>query len=177
MSSDAELLGRAQALVAKYAPVDVELIGRTGIEELGAAHVVLVDCRTAAERAVSVIPHAISRDEFERTRGAEAALAAKQTVVPYCTVGMRSGSYARQLISEYADRGLAVKNGEGVLLWSIEGGKLEGPDGAETLRLHTFGPEFRVVRLEIEAVQFAGRGAGGLIEIAREGIARLFGGR
>lgn len=170
-SSPRLLREQARALVAKYAPAGTKLIGKAEIDALDPP-CVLVDVRTAPERAVSMIPGAISRDEFERTDGVEAALRAGRCVVPYCTVGMRSGNYALSLQKRYAKRGLRVHNGEGILLWSIDGGRLEH-DGVGTSRLHTFSPEFTVVRDDVEAVQFAGAGLVGVLHVVKEGVGRV----
>lgn len=80
----------------------------------------LVDVRSSPEREVSFIPHSVSKDTFEQQlkrmdedqrRDAQA----NWLVVPYCTVGYRSGAYAEQL----QRRGFAnVRNGEGILLWT-----------------------------------------------------------
>ncbi|KAG8460893.1 hypothetical protein KFE25_010644 [Diacronema lutheri] len=162
---------RVVALVERYAPAGVELISRAEIDALG-SRAILIDCRTAAERGVSTLPNAVSRDEFERARGAEAALAEERWVVPYCTVGMRSGEYALELQRQHALRGLRVRNGEGVLLWSLDGGGLVGPDGKATSRLHTFAPRFTIVRADVQAVQFAGVGLMGVFAVMREGAVR-----
>ena len=78
---------------------------------------VLVDCRTVPEQAVSVIPTAISRPSFEARE--EAFLAAARadpsfTVVPYCTVGARSGSYARKLVARGFPQAQVVSSSGGV---------------------------------------------------------------
>lgn len=71
---------RALELVSRCAPSGVSLVDKAGIDALGSG-IVLVDCRTAAEHAVSMIPNAVSRDEFERMGSAEAALLAGCCVV------------------------------------------------------------------------------------------------
>ena len=61
--------------------------------------VILIDVRDAEEQAVSMIPGAVTADEFERDWKDE-LIGSKRpevTAVPYCTVGYRSGSYARKL--------------------------------------------------------------------------------
>ena len=67
--------------------------------------VVLVDVRSEPEIAVSMLPGAITRAEFEQNRQAFAG----RIVVPYCTVGGRSLVYAWKL----ADQGIDVRNYRG----------------------------------------------------------------
>jgi rhodanese-related sulfurtransferase len=175
--SEEQLRFKAAALVSRYAPTGIERIDKAGIDALG-ERAVLVDCRTHAEREVSIIPGALSREQFERDGGAEVALAQGRTVIPYCTVGLRSGNYALELKRRH--EGLKVSNGEGIVQWSVEGGELVRPPGGErggerTDRLHVFGPAFSVVREGIEPVTFGGGGAAGLLHMAREAIGRLAG--
>lgn len=163
-----DLRARALALVSRYAPPGVATLHKAGVDALG-PRALLVDCRTADERAVSTIPGAVSRDEFERGGGPAAALREGRCVVPYCTVGLRSGNYALDLQRRHG--GLEVRNSEGILLWSIDGGGLEC-GGAPTSRLHAFGPEFAVVRRGVEPVLFGGGGLLGMLAVAREAAGR-----
>uniref|UniRef100_A0A0G4H6V2 Rhodanese domain-containing protein n=1 Tax=Chromera velia CCMP2878 TaxID=1169474 RepID=A0A0G4H6V2_9ALVE len=91
---------------------------------------VLVDVRDEEERRVSVIPGSFSKDEFEReVAGLTEESQLKTTtedakepfdpsavrVVPYCTIGYRSGLCVRDL----KVRGFTQsRNGEGVILWA-----------------------------------------------------------
>ena len=100
-------------------------------ESLGSGDIVLVDVRTDRERGVSTLPGAISADEFE-SRQEELA---GQTVVAYCTVGVRSSNYVREM----RRRGVEVLNLEGsVLAWTHIGGQLV-LDGMATDRVHVYG--------------------------------------
>ena len=100
-------------------------------ESLGSAGIVLVDVRTDEERSVSTLPGAISAEEFESRVGELAG----QTVVAYCTVGVRSSNYSRQML----ERGIEVLNLEGsVLAWTHIRGQLV-QDGVATDRVHVFG--------------------------------------
>lgn len=100
-------------------------------DSLGAGAIVLVDVRTDRERSVSTLPGAISADEFE-SRMEELA---GRTVVAYCTVGVRSSSYVREM----GRRGVDVLNLEGsVLAWTHIGGPLV-LDGVATDRVHVYG--------------------------------------
>ncbi len=100
-------------------------------DSLGSGGIVLVDVRTDEERSVSTLPGAIGAEEFE-SRLKELA---GRTVVAYCTVGVRSSNYSRQMLV----RGVEVLNLEGsVLAWTHVRGQLVR-DGAATDRVHVFG--------------------------------------
>lgn len=99
---------------------------------------VLVDVRTPAEQAVSMLPGAITRDAFEAAR----ALYADKTVVTYCTIGARSGDYADELRQE----GVEVFNLKGsILSWTQAGLPLVDLEGSETRRVHTYGGKWDLV--------------------------------
>lgn len=84
--------------------------------------VVVVDVRTSAEQAVSMIPGAITADDFEANAGDYKG----STIVTYCTIGHRSGLYAQPLLA----RGFNVFNLKGAILsWTHSGGGLTTPDG------------------------------------------------
>ena len=73
--------------------------------------IILVDCRTAAERAVGIIPNAINRDTFESKYMTPTKVPAGVIIAPYCTIGYRSGQFAVALTK----RGFrVVRNHEGV---------------------------------------------------------------
>ena len=102
-----------------------------------AAHIVLVDVRETAETDVSVIPGALTKEQFEANidqyRGAQ--------VVAYCTVGGRSFLYARDL----QNRGFRAANFKASIIgWCEAGGELTGPTGEPTRRVHTYSAAFSV---------------------------------
>ncbi len=111
---------------------DVPTITASALREsLGSGEIVLVDVRTDRERSVSTLPGAISAAEFE-SRLEELA---GRTVVAYCTVGVRSSNYVREM----RGRGVEALNLEGsVLSWTHIGGQLV-LDGVATDRLHVYG--------------------------------------
>jgi rhodanese-related sulfurtransferase len=136
----------------------------------------LVDVRSEAEMAVSMIPGSISREEFEKRQVVhrDDRLSTNVTVVPYCTVGYRSGRYCDQLVQ----RGFPphrVKYGEGIVLWThlpgatlvtrrtprqqrpcgdgTPGGSNEGEE--QTRRCHTFGADWAHVGPHFEPVYFS----------------------
>ena len=93
---------------------------------------VLVDVRTEAEQAVSMLPHAVPAGVIEREPGPWVG----RRLVAYCTIGYRSGLWAR----DQGARGLTVENlAGGVLAWSWAGGRFVA-DGAPTTTVHVYGP-------------------------------------
>lgn len=93
--------------------------------------VVLIDVREAEERAVSIIPGAITPAQFE----ARPDHYAGKPLVAYCTIGYRSGLYAQRL----RRRGLRAFNLRGgILLWTHAGQPVVH-DGKPVRRLHVYG--------------------------------------
>ena len=80
-----------------------------------------------------------TKAEFEKHRKNYRDL----TVIPYCTVGGRSGAYAQQL----AESGVKVKNYKGSILdWVQHKLPLVTRDGQPTNRVHTYSSRYRVPR-------------------------------
>ncbi len=125
---------------------DVATITVSALRDLQESNtIVLIDVRTDREREVSVLPGAISQRQFE----AHIDKFAGRPVIAYCTIGVRSSSYARAM----AERGVEVLNLEGSLLaWTHLGGKLRTADGAETRRVHVYGRRWNLVAQGYEAV-------------------------
>ena len=113
----------------------------------GGPRVVLVDCRSASEQRVSVIPGAITQGALQASMAAAmpsgAAGGGEQplVVVCYCTIGFRSGLHAKALQQEHGgDDALDVRNLEGSLLaWAHAQQDLEDADGQPTRKLHVYG--------------------------------------
>ena len=98
---------------------------------------VVVDVRSDKEVNVSVIPGAITKAQFEK----DADKYRGKVIIPYCTVGGRSGAYAKQL----AAKGVKVKNYEGsILKWIDAGLPLVTLDGQPTNRVHTYSDRYRI---------------------------------
>ena len=96
-----------------------------------------LDVRSEEEIAVSVIPGAITRAEYEADPGRYAAY----RLVPYCTVGYRSRQYTESLL----DKGVDAVNFEGSIIAWVEAGRpLETLDGERTNRVHTWSSSFTV---------------------------------
>lgn len=136
-----ELYQRSKRKFPEVADVTAEELRRR--REAG-EEILLVDVRNPAEQAVSMIPGAVTADELEsdpeRYRGA--------TVVTYCTIGHRSGIYARKL----QKAGWNASNLKGAILsWTHAGGELRAPEGA-TRRVHVGGPRWNLVADGYEGV-------------------------
>lgn len=139
--------------------------------------VVLVDVRTAEERAVSVVASAISQEEFltnklpriqEQLRvqqgqeqGEEEPWQEKKKVlvVPYCTIGFRSGQFADKLVRDYGLPRDMVANGEGVVLFSHDPNVRFVRPGASgehvaTNRVHVFGTTWDLCASSLETQIF-----------------------
>jgi sodium/bile acid cotransporter 7 len=113
--------------------------------------VVLVDARTSDEQDVSMIPGAVRRSpDFEQLDKAELK---DTTIVAYCTVGARSGKFAKQLLQDgFKD----VYNLRGsIISWTHEGLPLVAPDGTQTKRVHTFGNSWALQGEGYEPVTFS----------------------
>jgi rhodanese-related sulfurtransferase len=104
---------------------------------------ILVDVRTPEERAVSMIPNAITKEEFEQhiDRYLDA------DIVVYCTIGYRSGKYAQKYPNN-----LNIYNLKGgILAWSHSGGKLTN-DRGDTNKIHVFGDRWKLAPNNYEVV-------------------------
>ncbi|CAJ1359768.1 unnamed protein product [Effrenium voratum] len=84
--------------------------------------IVLVDVRGAEEQQVSMIPGAVTKEHFESELLPKLRAEPGKLVVPYCTVGFRSGVYAKELVEKHGLQN--VRNGEGVIMWTFEGSGL-----------------------------------------------------
>ena len=135
-----EKLARIEAMVARYQGKFDDVPGvdaATLRSALDAGDVVLVDVRTAEEQAVSMIAGAISSEEFERRLDEFEGAA----VTTYCTIGQRSGDYARKL----RRNGWQASNFDGsVLAWTHAGGELVDAEGQPTRRVHVFGERWNL---------------------------------
>lgn len=99
--------------------------------------ITLIDVRSDAEQKVSMIPGAISKEEFEKNKDKF-----KNTlIVPYCTIGVRSGYYAEKLKKE----GFSTKNYKGSILAWVLSGEIVHKDKKEVLEIHVYGEKWNVL--------------------------------
>lgn len=138
--SDEKKLEKIQALYTKYQRKfpEVRSISPQDLREIrqGDREMVIVDVRKPEEQEVSMIPGAITAGEFEaRSKELQGKL-----VVTYCTMGYRSGLYARQL----QQQGWEVANLAGsVLAWTHAGQELVDA-GGPTSRVHVYGKDWNL---------------------------------
>ena len=117
-------------------------------ERFDQGRVIFVDTRKPSEMAVSVLPGAITQDEF--TKHPERLFG--KTVVAYCTISYRSGIFAR----EEAERGIEVLNLKGgILAWILEGGQVNDAQGKPTRRVHVYGEKWDFAPSGWESVKFS----------------------
>ena len=108
--------------------------------------IILIDVRSPKERKVSIIPGAITTAEFESN--IELYRHSKAKIVAYCTIGYRSGKYARKL----KEQGINILNLEGSLLaWSHVRGKLVNDVGL-TNKIHVFSRQWQFTADNYEPV-------------------------
>ncbi len=157
--------------VAKFPTVEVATAATLAqLQARGEA--VVVDVREPAERAVSVIPGSYSQQEFEALSPADVA---GKVVVPYCTVGYRSGKYATELQNLRSGKGgnaastsagalaalvkdcRAIMNGEGIVLWTHQpDAVLEDPVTKKPTRsLHVYGRTWDMAADGFDTVSFS----------------------
>ena len=146
--SDAEKKQKIETLYVKYERKFPTVEGITAPELLQSldegSEYILVDVRKPKEQEVSMIPGAITQQEFEdrseELRG--------KTVVTYCTAGYRSGLYAKKIQS----KGWQVLNLEGSLLaWTHAGGSLEDDQGP-TKRVHVYSADWSLEAADYDPV-------------------------
>lgn len=107
-----------------------------GLHETSGQHLI-VDVRGPEEYQVSMIPGAITKEQFERNKSQYR----HRTIVVYCTIGYRSGQYAKKLISD----GFTAKNFKGsIVTWCQAGLPLMTMHGEPTNRVHTYSSQYKV---------------------------------
>ena len=158
-TSDARKLARINQMYAEYKK-DFPNVPEVTVQEVLAARqaaepIILIDEREPREQAVSMIPGAIRKEEFERDLDHN-ALAVElrgdqhrgRKIVTYCTIGYRSGVYARQL----RERGLDAYNLKGsILAWAHAGQEFVDADGP-THRAHVYGEKWNLLPEGYEGV-------------------------
>jgi rhodanese-related sulfurtransferase len=106
--------------------------------------IILVDIRSEAEQKVSMIPGAITKEDFEKNKDKY-----KNTlIVPYCTIGVRSGYYAEKLSKD----GFNTKNYKGsILAWVLSGGVVL-KDKKEVLEVHVYGEKWNLLPSQYKGI-------------------------
>lgn len=160
---------RRRSLRRMLVDVSCDLAARVGsIEEIEPdewaaepGQYVLIDVRPEAERAVSIIPGALTIEEFESrylqqsqdqagtnpepVGGNYQPPSIQQTSpipVAYCTAGFRSGQYAKRL-NRQGHVCLNLKGG--LLSWCEQGLPLCKPEGESTVDVHVYAKIWNLV--------------------------------
>lgn len=95
---------------------------------------VFIDVRKESERSVSTLPKAITKEAYLRDRD----LYKDKKVIAYCTIGYRSGVFAKEM----KEKGILVYNlSAGILGWTHEGGKVYDSRGI-VQRIHVYGKDW-----------------------------------
>ncbi len=115
-------------------PAIKDILPKQAMELIQTGRVVFVDTRKAKEMNVSMLPNALTREEFLQDH-----LKYKDfTLIAYCTIGYRSGLFAKEM----EKKGIIVYNLiAGILAWVHEGGKVFDAKG-ETKRIHVYGKKW-----------------------------------
>ena len=150
-------LDRVNSMAKFYAGPSEKFVGRAltyaevfkKINNKNKRQVYLVDVRSANEREISMVDGAISKEEFEAR---ELNSYKEAEIVMYCTIGFKSGNYARMLKS----KGMDVYNAQGVVPFSHdEACKFVHGDSKEpTKRIHVYGSYLNLVGPGYEAIMF-----------------------
>ena len=107
-------------------------------------NVVFIDIREPREQQVSMLPGAITENEFIK----DPAKYKDAVKIAYCTISYRSGKFAQRLQT----KGIPVYNLKGgILAWVHNGGKIYDRSG-ENHRIHVYGREWNLAPNSYEAV-------------------------
>jgi rhodanese-related sulfurtransferase len=112
-----------------------EISPKAAMKEMALGKILFVDTRKPAEMEVSMLPGAITWEEFLK----DPEKFKDRRIVAYCTISYRSGKLARKL----SNKGIEIFNLQGGLLaWVLEGGKVYNSNGKETRRINVFGEKW-----------------------------------
>ncbi|NOY70819.1 MAG: rhodanese-like domain-containing protein [Gammaproteobacteria bacterium] len=105
---------------------------------------VLVDVREKNEIQVSIIPGALTQQQFEQN----IKKYQDTIVVVYCTIGYRSGRYVNRLRKKNID---AYNLAGGVLAWA-HAGQFFSHNGQKSKKVHVYGEQWNLLPSGYEAV-------------------------
>ena len=106
------------------------------IEKLSSDKYLLVDVREEKEINVSMIEGAVTKAEFDSDKNSHK----DKLIIPYCTVGYRSGKFAQTLKADFKVANLAG----GILAWVHDGGKVFDGDH-ETKNVHVYDKKWDLI--------------------------------
>lgn len=128
----------------KKFPQVADIPASEAIPLLKSSETVFVDVRKAKEQEVSMIPGAVTKEEFLENL----ALYRDKRIIAYCTISYRSGKFAGKM----AKKGVVITNLEaGLLGWVHEGGPLHSVR-KKTNKLHVYGKKWNLAPAQIETV-------------------------
>lgn len=123
-----------------------EFLPETGITSAHGKSILYVDVREPKEIDVSMLPGAISKAVFLK----QPEKFKDKTIVAYCTIGYRSGLFAREM----KKKGVDVQNlAAGILGWIHAGGTVYDSRGP-VKRVHVYGEKWNCAPEEYETVTF-----------------------
>ncbi len=105
---------------------------------------VLVDVREKYETQISMIPGALTQQQFEQNIEKYRS----STVIVYCTIGYRSGRYVNRLLKKNIE---AYNLAGGVLAWA-HAGQLFSHNGQKSKKVHVYGEQWNLLPGGYEAV-------------------------
>ena len=98
---------------------------------------ILVDVRSKRERLVSIIPGAISKENFEKNK----AQYLNKKIIAYCTIGERSGRFLKK-IRKNNYKGYNLE--KSILGWIHSNGILVDEKKMETKNVHVYGKKWNL---------------------------------
>jgi sodium/bile acid cotransporter 7 len=150
-TSDAQKKNVVYRMYANYKkdfPAVSDILPQRAMELLNQETIVFVDTRRPEEIAVSMLPGAVSKQDFLSHRD----LYRDKIVVVYCTISYRSGVFAREM----SEQGIHVVNLQGgILAWILEGGKVYDQSGKEVKRVHVYDDKWDYAAAGYESVKFS----------------------
>ena len=125
-ATDTERAERVNAIWEGYRATSFAMVPQLSVAEVmqrlaARESIVLVDCRSDPERAISIIPASISKAELLEYLEDGPSWAEDKTLIPYCTIGYRSAQFTQELQQRWPQ--LSVWNMAGsILSWVHAGG-------------------------------------------------------
>lgn len=146
MAGDPELKAKVESMYQGYkedfpgvtdiSPADAMAMWQEG-------KVQFLDIREPKEQAVSMLPGALTQDQFEQAAN---GLQGK-TVIAYCTISYRSGKYAESS----ANPQIKIINLRGGILGWVHAGGPVFQNGKEVKKIHVFGSRWNLAPSGIES--------------------------
>ena len=131
---------------SKEFPSVKTITSKKAMENAGSEALIFVDVRHEREMEVSVIPGSITKAEFLSQKGSYS----DKTIIVYCTIGYRSGLFAREMQKQGID---TYNLNGGILSWVLEGGQVRNKTGT-VKQVHVYGEKWRYVPEGYEAIVF-----------------------